>query len=995
MKNIIKKLRKKINNSGSSIVLVVVGLGFIGVLVGALLTVAGYALRSKIYNYNSKDNFFYLEQAMDEIYAGIGQQTMDALKDAYDDTVNEVVYYNTSTKSYEAMPREEANTRFKANFMEKVYNNPFFQDDTTMEDYLNSLISNDTVKVKNAPKIVVYDGDGNQYANLLNVTTVSRVVVQGVVLTRTAGYTRSNAKASFTQTISTDIEISQPDFDVDFGTSNIDMSNVFDYALIAGDGVEISQKLATTKTLTVKGNVYAAADYYNKGYAVGNANGKTFKYTYLNIPKDTDELIDCDVNTTVNTGLLAQYKGDKDESRYSGIYINDSNVAFLSDTMVVPGSIAVMNGGSVSIYNKNESNIGKARVWCDDFVLGGKSLANPDGKTYSGSTALLRADLFVEDDLQLDANGSYFSMNGSYIGYSNSTQPDIRAYLAGVDEKLYKDSKGDRKGHFNSSAIAVNGLASTLDFESVDKLYVGGRDYVEHSKRKTVATGTDTIAYLFNSTVDDYKTGESISVKSNQLAYVPTNYGGKVYLVDANQDGKYQENSDFFMVSLGKPLTSSPLYFNHLPRLVLGQGASTYGLEHSDVYSFDMSKAPKEGTNDGFGTKLKDDESVDYCVFVLLKSIQTSSDVANNKTKNFIYYDFDKNYNLVRSSETYTEFGGCATALAYYNANGINSADKLRKDFIMAYTDAVLTGTSDTATETEKNLAAVLNDISNYEGYTDNKGEATYEPEFIRYKYQDIRTGDLYNASGAITASEKSSFRLIEANNSYSTDYVVPGIDQNIGVETDASELNKNLLRRYDYLKFSLTELNPKAATDVIKTNAIDTFLNTYGDDARTGISPINTYFNFDKLIDSAIRLDGYVIVSSRNDQLTLTDNVDGKADGVVKGIIFTSGRVEFAPDVHKFEGMIVAGDKIIFKNDSTVTNVTANPEMCKEIIRELQFSSNPSAEYFLDIFKGYENIVPKKPNDVTEPGEIEYLDYSSVVKYSNWMKNVTEEYGE
>ncbi|MBR1508320.1 MAG: hypothetical protein IJ619_10005 [Eubacterium sp.] len=992
MKNIIKKLRKKINNSGSSIVLVVVGLGFIGVLVGALLTVAGYALRSKIYNYNSKDNFFYLEQAMDEIYAGIGQQTMDALKDAYDDTVNEVVYYNTSTKSYEAMPREEANTRFKANFMEKVYNNPFFQDDTTMEDYLNSLISNDTVKVKNAPKIVVYDGDGNQYANLLNVTTVSRVVIQGVVLTRTAGYTRSNAKASFTQTISTDIEISQPDFDVDFGTSNIDMSNVFDYALIAGDGVEISQKLAATKTLTVKGNVYAAADYYNKGYAVGNANGKTFKYTYLNIPKDTDELIDCDVNATVNTGLLAQYKGDKDESRYSGIYINDSNVAFLSDTMVVPGSIAVMNGGSVSIYNKNESSIGKARVWCDDFVLGGKSLANPDGKTYSGSTALLRADLFVEDDLQLDANGSYFSMNGSYIGYSNSTQPDIRAYLAGVDEKLYKDSKGDRKGHFNSSAIAVNGLASTLDFESVDKLYVGGRDYIEHSKRKTVATGTDTIAYLFNSTVDDYKTGESVSIKSNQLAYVPTNFGGKVYMVDWDNNGRYDANDDFFIVSIGKPLSASDLYLDHFPSMSFGQN----GLYNLHVRSFDLSKAPKDGAADGVGAEIADDVTLTNCVRVLVKSIQTSTDVANNKTKNFVYYDFDANWNVINNTHGDAHYGAVSNdAWTYCSANGINNADKLRKDFIMAYTDAVLTGTSDTATKTEKDLAEVLNDISNYEGYTDNKGEATYEPEYIRYKYQDIRTGDLYNASGAITASEKSSFRLIEANNSYSADYVVPGIDQNIGVETDASELNKNLLRRYDYLKFSLTELNPKAATDVIKTNAIDTFLNTYGDDARTGISPINTYFNFDKLIDSAIRLDGYVIVSSRNDQLTLTDNVDGKADGVVRGIIFTSGRVVFAPDVHKFEGMIVAGDKIIFKNDSTVTNVTANPEMCKEIIRELQFSSNSSAEYFLDIFKGYENIVPKKPNDVTEPGEIEYLDYSSVVKYSNWMKNVTEEYGE
>lgn len=95
MKKIFKKFKTQLKNSGSTLVLVVVALGFVGILTGALLTAVGYAYRQKLYDYNSKSNFYYLEQAMDEIYAGLGSQTMETMQEAYEETREEAVKYNT------------------------------------------------------------------------------------------------------------------------------------------------------------------------------------------------------------------------------------------------------------------------------------------------------------------------------------------------------------------------------------------------------------------------------------------------------------------------------------------------------------------------------------------------------------------------------------------------------------------------------------------------------------------------------------------------------------------------------------------------------------------------------------------------------------------------------------------------------------------------------------------------------------------------------------
>ena len=72
----------------------------------------------------------------------------------------------------------------------------------------------------------------------------------------------------------------------------------------------------------------------------------------------------------------------------------------------------------------------------------------------------------------LDADGVYVSLVGSYIGYSNTSYSDTRVFTSYVDEDLYQDTKGKTKGHYNSSAVLINGRQDTLDLSSAENLYL-------------------------------------------------------------------------------------------------------------------------------------------------------------------------------------------------------------------------------------------------------------------------------------------------------------------------------------------------------------------------------------------------------------------------------------------------------------------------------------------------------------------------------------------
>ena len=82
----------------------------------------------------------------------------------------------------------------------------------------------------------------------------------------------------------------------------------------------------------------------------------------------------------------------------------------------------------------------------------------------------MKADLYVKDDTELNASGSTFQLSGDYFGYGDSTEKDDRKFTPVVDAKNFQievtsngKTKTENRGHYNSSAIIVNGEQSTLN----------------------------------------------------------------------------------------------------------------------------------------------------------------------------------------------------------------------------------------------------------------------------------------------------------------------------------------------------------------------------------------------------------------------------------------------------------------------------------------------------------------------------------------------------
>ncbi|TCL55602.1 hypothetical protein EDD76_11411 [Kineothrix alysoides] len=133
--------------------------------------------------------------------------------------------------------------------------------------------------------------------------------------------------------------------------------------------------------------------------------------------------------------------------------------------------------------------------WTDNIFLNSAS-ASFDGRIY------------VADDLTLKGESSRAFLSGEYYGYGNGTELNADGTL--------KDN-GDK-----SSAILLNGLNSTLDMSQLSGLFLSGRASLGTGGTEIDKPETGN-PLLSGITVDDNENipmGESIEIKSNQIAYL-------------------------------------------------------------------------------------------------------------------------------------------------------------------------------------------------------------------------------------------------------------------------------------------------------------------------------------------------------------------------------------------------------------------------------------------------------------------------------------------
>lgn len=963
--------------------MVTVALAFIGIIIGALLSAASYAYKLKLQNLNAKDNFYYVEQAMQEIYAGVGANTIEEMKEAYAYTLENMVRYDVDKGMYITISDEEANKMFKERFMNNIMTNPYFsQGSDVLAESLQSYITNGTVDLDNGKVSVkaVYEDDAN------GQPVLKQIVIKDVTLTRIQSYNKSVANGTFIQTISTDIVISEPDFNVSFNAMASDYSKIFDYALVGDMGIEIVATNLTprdadgnilqantstavnsvTGQLNISGNLYAGADYYNKTYnTMTSTTVSNSEYSYKFAPvssKSNDVSQVTSPNGLVNLYALDEnnkyytFDGENERSMNSGLYVSGRTVSLMTDTIIVPGTIAVMDSADLTIFGSAGVS---PEVWTDNIVLGGSSTADTDGN-YTGAELYVSGDLFVRDDTEINARGASFTLLGAYYGYGNSTSKDSRVFVPTVDTTNFaittvvnqggtEVTTTENRGHYNSSSIVINAEGSTLDLSQADSLYLAGRAYIELSKKTDSSASTENVykeTYVYQPTytvdektnyIRDYKTGESISVKSNQLMYNVSSLGATTTIKVGNTEypaikvnTKYTEPAE---VALG----NKGFFARFFPIEIFGNNviAIKEQVNGKTVYYIDLATG-----------------------FKVLNEVIANED------------------------GLYTE-GQVEAAVRTLSVTGTTESDYVQ--FYVAYYEYNL----------KENPKTELVDIIDFDEFEQGVLDI------------DALTTDIYS-SGAITTRKDSEFTLITGNNSsipnnllsdsayatYDANYTYATGDNSINAIEDAFDMSKDYELEYNYMKWNLGHYEGGNTEKAFVKTILS--MNTLGEDT---ITPINKYLvmsNIDPDDDMIGKetLSGYKVWISDEDVIITGDDV-------INGIVITKGNVTFADDVEEFNGMVVSGSKIYIGDK--LTKLSASPIICRGVIRDCITAGDSDAEYILKLFKEYENYTATNPGGAGGAGgaagstsvNIDAIDYTDVVSMTNWMKNVGGDYDE
>lgn len=491
-----KLLRKKLNNEGNTFIVIMVTLACMGILVGVILATVGYYQRMRYVDLKNKNNFYYAEKAMDEIYTGVGNDSVQYLVSAYSDTVEVLLYYGkdkiTGEYRYMSIEPEQANQIMKQKFLEKMANNEDYKSQAKLYQHLKSFISTEGVELVDPATLSATEP--RLFMEVVTTTTgvgaeAQKTYDELIIHNVTVKHTTDDG---YTQSITTDITISEPEFNVAFSNVDAAVNSLYKFSMIADMGIEFNNATKGNQIVTVTGDVYAASDYYNKDY---NTKAGT-RVSSHNGDADLD--------------------GIADSSRYSGFYTYESNVSVMAEKFIVPGSIALVNDSSVSIAGNSISGSANAEVWADNVILTPAS-SRSMGVSNAGGSLTMYANAYIADDLEVNNDDAEVVLSGNYYGYNFSQTSESKRTLS--------EYASSGKKHYNSSAIIINGNGADMDFTGLKNLWVAGRAYIETTRQQQVTTSEDgktaTTSYVTYADNTDVRTGESISVKSNQLAYTP------------------------------------------------------------------------------------------------------------------------------------------------------------------------------------------------------------------------------------------------------------------------------------------------------------------------------------------------------------------------------------------------------------------------------------------------------------------------------------------
>lgn len=936
----IERLKRKLRNNddhGSSFVLVIVATTFMCILASAILMGAMMTYKLKFYKLNSLNNFYEVETALDEMYAGVGAATNEHLYSAYTTTAELVVVYDTKAQAYTTLDNKSANELFKKLFMTGFVADTNYKSLKNVTDTLQSFISNeydavdnpDGVRLDTSNMKLIYTDVNNKtttqyYKNNGEIKTekqsgyendkVQSVTFKNVCVKRSVDLQGSTA-GTYEQSITTDIVLTEPEYNVSFDTSSVSNNTLYEYAILADMGVEVGEDNDNRTTdAQVKGNIYAASDYYNKDY-----------------------------NDVVETKVTNKYEskpstmwGTKDSSAYSGIFVNGKNTSLTlnSDVVVCSGSLAAYNGAEINLSGRTQT---LSELWADNIVIGGK-----DGGSLKAS-----ADAYIFDDTELNAEKASLKFTqGSYFGYSYNAQ-DTRS-LNYLRQKGYLATGYKLRSHFSDSAIIVNGKNSTLDLQELNSLYIAGKSYIEFSKiaASSVSEDDENITvdenadYAFT-TLEDYSTGQSLDVKTNQLMFL-TQWSV------VNNTEKVDPDTGITTVTLQFPKTFE---------------ADANILDLYDDFLNDLAIEGDKGV-----TAIKQTVSGHDYYYLYIEDGKDSSNVSNAEKFAEKYYKLLQDYGDEISSKLYNvqKYEQFQVKLVLPAEGKINASgavtDQNNDDSLFLRASTTTTMDVDTA----------LDNVSTGKVFTNilgNKGSDNNKKAF-----NDLKA-DALKLAGSETAS-------VEEQTSTFLSYMYINMKDHLSVLNNVDDTTK--------LSQNAWEIANYTSSSVGYLSSYDKDRDTYSYDYS--ITPLNHYVDFAYVFSKNLSIEKTIGNATNNEAKTIVINSGdvklqpNNGDGSFQGIIIAGGNVRFDENVKSFRGMIITGSKLIIDHNMSIS---ADAAFVANLLEQCSESTDEKLNTLTTkVLKNYTSSKSEGNTEVTG-ASISDISYEDILVFQNWKKNV------
>lgn len=936
----IERLKRKLRHNddhGSSFVLVIVATTFMCILASAILMGAMMTYKLKFYKLNSLNNFYEVETALDEMYAGVGAATNEHLYSAYTTTAELVVVYDTKAQAFTTLDNKSANELFKKLFMTGFVADTNYKSLKNVTDTLQSFISNEYDAVDN-PDGVRLDTSNMKliYTDVNNKTTTQYYKNNGVIKTeKQSGYENDKVQSvtfknvcvkrsvnlqgstagTYEQSITTDIVLTEPEYNVSFDTSSVSNNTLYEYAILADMGVEVGEDNDNRTTdAQVKGNIYAASDYYNKDY-----------------------------NDVAETKVTNKYEskpttmwGTKESSAYSGIFVNGKNstLTLNSDVVVCSGSLAAYNGAEINLSGRTQT---LSELWADNIVIGGK-----DGGSLKAS-----ADAYIFDDTELNAEKASLKFTqGSYFGYSYNAQ-DTRS-LNYLRQKGYLATGYKLRSHFSDSAIIVNGKNSTLDLQDLNSLYIAGKSYIEFSKiaASSVPEDDENITvdenadYAFT-TLKDYSTGQSLDVKTNQLMFL-TQWSV------VNNTEKVDPDTGITTVTLQFPKTFE---------------ADANILDLYDDFLKDLATEGEKGV-----TAIKQTVSGHDYYYLYIEDGKDSSNVSNAEKFAEKYYKLLQDYGDEISSKLYNvqkyeqfQVKLVLPAEGKINASGAvtdqNNDDSL---FLRA------------STTTTMDVATALDNVSTGKVFTNilgNKGTDNNKKAF-----NDLKA-DALKLAGSGTASD-------EEQTSTFLSYMYINMKDHLSVLNNVDDKTKRTQNAWEIANYTSSSVGYLSSYDKDR----DTYSYDYS------ITPLNHYVDLAYVFSKNLSIEKTIGNATDNEAKTIVINSGdvklqpNNGDGSFQGIIIAGGNVRFDENVKSFRGMIITGSKLIIDHNMSIS---ADAAFVANLLEQCSESTDEKLNTLTTkVLKNYTSSKSEGNTEVTG-ASISDISYEDILVFQNWKKNV------